>query len=70
MNIAAVLAIVLGVLVFAAGMYWVTDWSVPAILGGLALACFGGLYLCSTAIDKGIKEYIDYAKKGKDDGSD
>jgi hypothetical protein len=29
--------------------------------------CLWGL---SWAIDKGIKEYIDYARKGKDDGSD
>jgi hypothetical protein len=38
---------------------------------GLAIL-FGalGLWGLSEAIDKTIKDYIDYARKGKDDGSD
>jgi diacylglycerol kinase len=29
-----------------------------------------GLWALNEALDKTIKEYIDYARKGKDDGSD
>jgi MFS superfamily sulfate permease-like transporter len=45
-----------------------------AIVVVVAIAGFavfvGLLWACAWAIDKGIKEYIDYARKGKDDGSD
>jgi hypothetical protein len=39
-------------------------------IGAVCLFGFLVLWGCAWAIDKGIKEYIDYARKGKDDGSD
>lgn len=42
---------------------------VGIVVGGVFFGALG-LWALSEAIDKGIKEYIDYARKGKDDGSD
>ena len=66
MTIAAIVSLPLGLALAVAGVVWYTPWSLPAILGGLTLFCLGLLYLCSGAIDKDIKEYIDYARKEKD----
>lgn len=41
---------------------------VAAVLG-VCVILGGVLWLCAVAVDKGIKDYIDYAKKGKGDGS-
>lgn len=70
MNIAAVGAIALGVVLMVAGFIWIGSWSFPAILLGLVLAALGLLWFCAQGIDKGIKDYIDYAKEKKDDGGD
>jgi len=43
---------------------------IVAVVGLAILFGVLGLWGLSEAIDKGIKEYIDYARKGKDDGSD
>jgi len=37
---------------------------VAVVLAGLVVS-FGVLWAAAWAIDKGIKDYIDYAKKGK-----
>ena len=65
MNIVAIVAIALGLAMAAVGFAWYGPWSLPAVLGGIVLACVGALWLCAVAADKGIKDYIDYAKKGK-----
>jgi len=57
MNIVAVVAIVLGVAVAAGGFAWYGPWSLPAILGGVLLACVGGIWLCSVAVSKGLKDW-------------
>lgn len=40
-----------------------------AVIGGLCLVGFIGLWLLGWAIDRGIKDYIDYAKEDKERGS-
>ena len=69
MNLVALGAIVVGASMVVAGVLWYGPWSLPALLVGLVVACGGLLWLCAVAIDQGIKEYIDYAKEGKERGS-
>jgi len=57
MTVVSLAAIVLGVLIAAGGFAWYGPWSLPAILGGIALACVGGIWLCALAVSKGWEEH-------------
>lgn len=55
MTIAAIVSIPLGLALAAVGFIWIGSWSLPAVLGGIVWACLGGLWLCSVAIEQGLK---------------
>jgi len=57
MNIVALVALVLGVVVAVGGVVLYGPWSLPAILLGILLACAGGLWLCAVAVSKGLEDW-------------
>lgn len=68
MSVGAVVAFLLGLAVVVVGFAWIWDWSLVVVLLGLVLMLGGGIWQGAVAADKAMKQYIDYAKKEKDDG--